>query len=179
MPIIPPAGTPLPQALGTTASPTFVGTNLTGQAFGASVSQFYLGKVNDGWAHLAFDYTSLAAFGAVLTGNLTLGSFPALCVLKNCYIWIITPGAGTTTLTFSIGRTGATYVDYLAVCNAMAAANTIYGKVAGERGANLTGYDLPNAAAATTVTLQAIATGSNLNTLTAGSWHVFVEIAAL
>jgi hypothetical protein len=113
------------------------------------------------------------------TGNLKVCSLPARTYVKNAYIVIDTGGGTVTTLTVSMGRTGGAYVDYIAASDAKAAANTVYGDVSGDRGANLTGYDLPSFTSSTDVYLQFISTGGNLSTVTTSSGTVYLETVTL
>ena len=112
---------------------------------------------------VAWANADIVAFGAVKTGNLLLATLPLKTVVKNAYVVIGTAGTNTTDLTVSVGRTGAAYVDYLGAGNAQAAANTVYGDAAGERGANLTGYDLPSVTAAVPVYAQFKTTDAGKN----------------
>jgi hypothetical protein len=73
----------------------------------------------------------------------------------------LTGGEDLSTLTVSCGRTGAAYIDWIVASNAKAAANTIYGDGAAERGA-LLGFDLPSYTGTTVVKCQFISTGTNL-----------------
>lgn len=123
--------------------------------------------------------TQVAALGAVLTGDLTMFTLPAKTVVKNAYIRITASAVGCATLTVSLGRTGATYLDYLGNGDAKAAPGTVYGDAAGERGANLTGYDLPSWTATTAVKAHFIATVNNLNALTAGGGTICIETLTL
>jgi hypothetical protein len=77
-------------------------------------------------------------------------------------------------LTMAVGRTGATYLDYLANADIKAAANTYYGKALAERGANLTGYDLPSITGTTTVFAHIIAGAGTLNNVTTSTGHIVI-----
>ena len=130
-----------------------------------------------------FDWTNamVVALGAVLSGNIAICSTPGTgkTVITNAYVVITTPSAGTTTMTVSVGRTGAAYIDYITAQNAQAAANTVYGGAAGHRGANLTGYDLPSWTSATTIYAQFVSTVQNLSAQTAGAGSIYIETMIL
>ena len=128
-----------------------------------------------------FDWTNaqVVGLGAVLSGNLVVATLPAKTVIKNAYVVITGAATGTTTLTVSVGRTAATFTDYIVAKDAKAAANTVYGAVAADRGTNLTGFDLPAWAATTPVNIQFIATGTNLNTVLTSTGSVYLETMIL
>jgi hypothetical protein len=88
-------------------------------------------------------------------------------------------GEDLTSLTVALGRTSATYLDYIAASDAKAAANTVYGDVVGERGANLTGYDLPSYVAAVAVKIHLVAVGTNLENVVGSTGRVVLETALL
>lgn len=128
-----------------------------------------------------FDWTNamVTALGAVTAGDVAVGTLPAKHVVKNAYV-VITSAAGTvTTLTVAVGRTGAGYIDYIVASDAKAAANTVYGDAAGERGTNLTGYDLPSFTGTTLINAHFISTGGNLNTVTTSTGAIFLETELL
>ncbi len=125
----------------------------------------------------SFTWTNaqVVALGANLTGDITVCTLPAKTVVTNAYIVITGAATGPATLTVSLGRTSATYLDYLGNADAKAAANTTYGDAAGERGANLTGYDLPSYTATTDVKVHFIATVANLDQTVGGTGTVILE----
>ena len=127
-----------------------------------------------------FDWTNamVTALGAIAAGNIGICTIPAKTVVKN--IWIVITGAstGTTTLTVSVGR-AAGQIDYIVAKDAKAAANTIYGAVAGDRGTNLTGYDLASATAATNIFALFTSTGGNLSASLGSSGSIYVETMTL
>lgn len=125
----------------------------------------------------SFTWTNaqVAALGAALTGDIAVCTLPAKTVVKNAYVVITGQGAGTTTLTVSLGRTGANYIDYIVASDAQAAANTVYGDAAAERGTNLTGYDLPSYTGTTVVNCHFVATGANLDQVTGSTGRVIIE----
>lgn len=117
----------------------------------------------------------VVACGAVTTCNISAFSIPAKVGISNMYVVITGAAAGPATVTASVGRTGAAYIDYIVASDAKAAANTVYGDGSAERGTSLTGYDLPSYTGATTVNIQFISGGADLNTVTASAGTIFVE----
>jgi hypothetical protein len=100
--------------------------------------------------------------GGLLTVDLKVATLPAKTVVRNAYLVIDSQAAGVTTLTVAMGRTsGGGYIDYILAGSAIVAANTVYGDVVGERGSNLTGYDLPSYTAAVDVYVQFVATDAS------------------
>jgi hypothetical protein len=128
-----------------------------------------------------FSWTNamITALGAVLSGDIAVCTLPAKTVVTNAYIVVGTAAGGPTTLTMSIGRTGATYLDYINNSDIKAAANTVYGDAVGERGTNLTGYDLAAFAATTTVYAHIVGTVTNLNTVTTSTGSIYLETMIL
>lgn len=90
-----------------------------------------------------------------------------------------TAGEDLATLTLAVGRTGAAYIDYIKASSIMAAANTVYGATSGDRGTNLTGYDLPNIGATAQIKVHLIATGTNLANVTGSSGTIYLETEML
>lgn len=129
----------------------------------------------------AFSWTNamVVALGGVGAGDITVATLPAKTIVKNAYVVINTPDSSANALTVACGRAGATYVDYIAAGDAKAAANTVYGGAAGERGANLTGYDLPSFTATTDVKCHFIKSVTNLSTVTGSTGTVYLETAIL
>lgn len=123
----------------------------------------------------------VTACGAVKTCDIKAVTLPAGTVFRNAYVKIGTAETALTDLTVSCGRTGAAYIDYIVASNAQAAANTVYGDAAGERGSNLTGYDLPSVTAAVDVYCQFITTdaGKNLADALNTTGSLYVETTKL
>ena len=129
-----------------------------------------------------FDWnvTMVNAIGAVLAGDISVCTLPPKTVVTNCYMVILTPAAGLATLTIAVGRVGAGYIDYIVASDGKAAANTVYGGSAAQRGTNLTGFDLPvYSGTATTVNAHFIATVNNLSTATASAGCIYLETMLL
>jgi hypothetical protein len=117
------------------------------------------------------------ALGAGTTGDVLVVGLPAKTEVVDAEI-VITQGAlGPNTLTVACGRVSATYIDYITAQDAKAAANTVYGDVVGERGTNLTGYDVPSYVSSTDVVCHFIA--GNTTDLTAGTGRVVLTTRLL
>ena len=121
----------------------------------------------------------VTALGANLTGDISVAVIPAKVIVKNVFVVIDTACTGTATLTVAVGRTGAGYIDYIVASNAKAAANTVYGAVAGDRGTNLTGYDLASWTGTTTIYAHFISTTQTLDATTTCTGHVDIETELL
>lgn len=121
----------------------------------------------------------VTALGAATSGDITVATLPAKTVVTNAYVVITGAAAGPATVTVSVGRTGATYIDYVVESDAKAAANTVYGDASAERGTNLTGYDLPSYTGTTNVVAHFISSGANLNTVTGSTGTIFLETYTL
>lgn len=128
-----------------------------------------------------YDWTNaqVAALGAVTAGDITVGTMSSQTVVTNVYVVIKTSGATVTTLTVAIGRVSASYIDYIVASDAKAAANTVYGAVSGDRGTNLTGYDLPSYTGSTAIKAHFISTGGNLSTVTGSTGTIYIETMKL
>lgn len=137
------------------------------------------GVLASAWSSYTWSNAQVTALGAVTTGNISAFTLPAKTVVENMYVVITGAAAGPATVTVSCGRTGATYIDYITAQNAKAAANTVYGDGAAERGTNLTGSDLPSYTGTTTVNCQFISSGANLSTVTGSSGRVIVKTATV
>lgn len=112
---------------------------------------FPSGAEASSWAIVDAGTNSTASFGLIKytwtnaevvaagTGGtsalLTIGSLPANSQLLSCYISIGTQATfAAGTLTVGMGRTNPTYVDFIVASDAKAAAATLYGNAAAERG---------------------------------------------
>jgi hypothetical protein len=107
-------------------------------------------------------------------GDIAWGTLPAKSEVIDAKIFITGAAAGPTTVTVSLGRTSASYIDYIVASDAKAAANTVYGDTSGERGTNLTGYDLPSYTGTTLINAHFISTGANLSTTTGSTGLVCI-----
>ena len=136
------------------------------------------GGVRGGVYEVSWTNADVVALGANLTGSIVVATLPIDTVVKNAYVMIGTAATNVVSLTVSVGRTAAAYVDYIKASNAMAAANTVYGAVVGDRGANLTGYDLPSHTGTTAVYVQFIC-NANLNTVLTSTGTIVLETTRL
>lgn len=107
-----------------------------------------------------FNTALVQSLGAVTSGDLLVATLPARTVVTNVYVRSASMSWDGETATLAVGRTGADYIDYIVATNAVS--NTTYGDTSGERGTNLTGYDLPSWTATTDVFIRFVMTGSTL-----------------
>lgn len=127
-----------------------------------------------------YDWTNAMVTALPTTaGDIAVCTLPAKTIVTNAYVVITGAAAGPATVTVALGRTGATYIDYIVASDAKAAANTVYGDASAERGTNLTGYDLPSFTGTTVVNAHFISTGANLSTVTGSSGSVYLETMVL
>lgn len=112
-------------------------------------------------------------------GDIAWGTLPAKTKVIDATIIITGQAAGPTTVTVALGRTSATYIDYIVASDAKAAVNTVYGDASGERGTNLTGYDLPSYTGTTVVNAHFVSSGGNLSTVTGSTGLVCVTTRKL
>lgn len=117
----------------------------------------------------------VTALGASTTGDISVATLPAKTMVRNAYVVITGAASGPATVTVSVGRTSASYIDYIVASDAKAAANTVYGDASGERGTNLVSYDLPSYTGTTTVYAHFISSGANLSTVTSSTGAVVLE----
>lgn len=109
--------------------------------------------------------TQIAALSGT-ANTIKICTLPSKTVVVNAYVIITGAATFADTLTVSMGRTSASYIDYTVASDAKAAANTVYGDASGERGTNLTGYDLPSWTATTDIFLRFNGNATNLSTVT-------------
>lgn len=116
--------------------------------------------------------------GAVTSGEFTVATLPAKTIVKNVFIVLGQRDNSGATLTVSLGRSGASYNDYVVASDATtgAAASSIYGNASAERGTNNTGYDLPSYTGTTAVKIQFV-TDATLDALSLSSGIVIIEYA--
>lgn len=104
--------------------------------------------------------------GAVTSGTLVAATLPAKTVVTNVFLRRGSRETSLAALTVSCGRTGASYVDYIAAQDATLAlsdATTLYGNAAAERGTNNTGYDLISWSSTTPVLIRFDGGAENLS----------------
>lgn len=158
----------LPKLSGS-ASDVLKGDGTFGAGGGASFTALTAGDLtvtNDGsngkpWVG-TFSAAQVQALGAVGNGTLTVATLPAKTYVRNVYCRVSTVDLGGGSGTVSVGRAGATYVDYIAAGALVEFDDVLLGDVSGERGANLTGYDLPSYTTTTAVLIRFTASGATL-----------------
>lgn len=136
-------------------------------------------RVRTTWHAFTWTNAMVAALGASLTGDIKVCTLPAKTIVTNAYIVITGQAAGTATLTVALGRTAASYIDYLTAQTAQAAANTVYGDASGERGTNLVSYDLPSFTGTTDVFTHWVSTVQNLSAVTGSAGTVYLQTELL
>ncbi len=144
---------------------------LTAGTMGYPLQAFVRRNVNK----FTWTNANVVALGAALTGNIAVCTLPAKTVVINAYVIITGAATGPSTLTVSVGRTAAAYIDYIVASDAKAAANTVYGDASAERGTNLTGYDLASFTGTTVVNAQFVATVANLDQTLASTGSIYLE----
>lgn len=168
----------VPYDIANRALPVVPGTmTINTDTGGAAMS----GRVRSVWNEFAWTNAMVVASApTLLTGNVLVCTLPKKTVIKNAYIVIDSAATVLTTLTVSLGRTGAAYEDLLAAADAKAVAGTLYGGAALERGA-LLGFDLPSLTATTAIYAQFIGTHATkkLADLLTCTGRVILETAAL
>lgn len=125
----------------------------------------------------------VAALGATTTGDISVATLPAKTRITRSLVIITGQAAGTTTLTVSVGRTSASYIDYVVASDAKVAANTVYGDADAEIGTGLYSVsgddhridDLPSWTATTTVNAHFTSTGANLSAVTGSTGRVCLD----
>ena len=122
---------------------------------------------------------AMVAALAGTAGDIAWGTLPAKTVVTNAYVVITGAAAGPATVTVAVGRTAAAYIDYIIASDAKSAANTVYGDASGERGTNLTGYDLPSYTGTTVINAHFISTVGDLSTVTGSTGMVCLTLDKL
>lgn len=121
------------------------------------------GYIRTGLYKRSWTNAEIAALGANKSGDVKVATLPAKTVVRNAYLVIDSAATVLSDLTVAMGRTSTAYIDYTVASDAKAAANTVYGGSSGQRGTNLTGYDLPSYTAATDVYLHFVTTDGSHN----------------
>ena len=144
------------------------------------------GYVRPMWTKFAWTNAMIAACGAGTTCDIAVGTLPAKTLVKRAFIVVSTAATGPATLTMSVGRTAADYVDFVLAGSIEAVANTVYGDIQGEVGASLLGtagvglFDaLPSYTATTLVNAHLISTVADVNTTLSSTGLVFLETELL
>lgn len=149
-------------------------------AFAGSASAQVV-QQSEKWVSYKWANAQVVACGAVTSCNKTVATLPARTIVKHALLIVTGQGAGTTTLTGSVGRVSSTYVDYVPASSLKAAASTIYGDASGEEGAGLGSFvgDVLSLSATTDVILQFVSTGANLSSVTGSTGEVQLYIQSL
>lgn len=129
----------------------------------------------------AWTNAMLVALGASLTGDVNVAVLPAKTQINNAYVVIDSPGTDANTLTVSCGDTGAGANNYILAADAKAAANTLYGDAAAERGTaiDVEFYYVPSYTATTTISCRFTKTVANLSTQTGSTGRVILTTTLL
>lgn len=145
-----------------------------------------VGFVRPAWFKFAWTNAMIAALGAGTTVNMAICTLPAKTLVKRCIMVVGTAATHAGTLTMSVGRTAAVYNDFLLAGDIKAAANTVYGDVQSEIGADLTGTAgvglmdaLPSYTGTTVVNAQFISTVADVNTTTTSTGIVYLQVELL
>lgn len=116
-------------------------------------------------------------------GDITVATLPAKTQLLDALVIITGVAVGPATVTVSCGDAngGTPFINLVAVADAKAAANTVYGDAAGERGTSIDTefYYLPSYTATTLVTCHFISTVANLSTVTGSTGRVILTTRLL
>lgn len=145
------------------------------------------GFVRTMWTKFVWTNAMVTALGAATTGNVAVCTLPARTIVKRCLVVISTAAGGVTTLTVSVGRTAAAYIDFLTAQDAKTATTTApYGVTQAQIGADLKGTAgvglmdaLPSYSGTTVVNAQFISTVENLSATTTSTGIVFLETELL
>ena len=149
------------------------------QPIPGTMAQVFAGAVPSVWCRYDWTNAQVVALGAVAAGDIKVCTLPPRMLVKNALVVINTAETSANALTVAVGRVGASYIDYIAASDAKAAAGTIYGKVAAERGTANVGGEVPSLASNTDVFAHFIKTTTNLNTCTLSTGSVFLELVNL
>lgn len=131
-----------------------------------------------------FDWTNaMVAALAGTAGDINVVTLPAKTQLLDALVVITGAATGPATVTVSCGDAigGTPFTNLVAVADAKAAANTVYGDAVAERGASIDTefWYLPSYTATTLVTCHFISTGADLSTVTGSTGRVILTTRAL
>jgi hypothetical protein len=130
---------------------------------------------------LKYQYTNaqiVAAGAGVGPLNVNIGAVPAKSTILTTHLIVDTQGVlSAGTLTGSVGSVGTDYVDLILASSLKAAAATIYGDAANEKGATNVGSLY--SATAKTLYLQVVAGAGNLADVTAATGTIYIEYVTL
>lgn len=119
----------------------------------------------------------IVALGGGTSGTITIGTLPANSQLLSAYAIVGTQATfAAGTLTLGVGRTSATFVDFLAAGDLKAAAGTVYGNAAAERA---TDAAIQHFSTATTVKAIVTAGAGDLANVTGSSGTIYLLYVVL
>lgn len=119
---------------------------------------------------------AVAALGASLTGDITIGTLPANSRVLATYVNVTSAETSANALTVSLGVVATGYIDWVVASDAKTA--TVYGDAAAERGAtNIDGALFYTTAQ--TIKSHFVKTTTNLSTATAFAADVYVSYETL
>jgi hypothetical protein len=144
-----------------------------------TMTPVFAGSLVSTWVRFDWTNAMVVALGAVTAGDIAVCTLPPNVVVENALVIIRSAETSANALTVAVGKTAAAYVDYLTAQDAKAAANTIYGKLAAERGTSLVGSDIPSLTANTLINAHFIKTTTNLNTCTLSAGSVYLKLLNL
>lgn len=151
-----------PSAVAGTPSTMFLRGDGSWAVAGASCTALTAGDLtvtndgsNCGVFVATFGAADVAGAGAVNTYDLKAATLPAKAVVTNVFLVVRALENSLSSHTVSLGRTAASYVDYIAAVDMTSGGtNNIRGNAAAERGTNNTGYDFPSWTATTDVRIR-------------------------
>lgn len=134
--------------------------------------------LSTGTSSYTWSNAQVVALGAVTVGDITVATLPAKTQVLDAMVVITGSAVGPATVTVSCGDAigGTPFINYIVASDAKAAANTVYGDAAAERGTSIDTefFYLPSYTATTLVTCHFISTVANLNTVTGSTGRVIL-----
>lgn len=139
----------------------------TSSIAGSSTTAPTYGVIKYTWTN-----AEIVALGGGTSGTITIGTLPANSQLLSAYAIVGTQATfAAGTLTLGVGRTSATFVDFLAAGDLKAAAGTVYGNAAAERA---TDAAIQHFATATTVKAIVTAGAGDLANVTGSTGTIYL-----
>lgn len=136
------------------------------------------GRFATGTSSYTWTNAQVVALGATTAGDITVATLPAKTQIVDAILVITGAAVGPTTVTVSCGDAiaGTPFINYIVASDAKAAANTVYGDAAAERGTSIDVeyYYLPSYTATTLITCHFISTGANLSTVTGSTGRLIL-----
>lgn len=141
------------------------------------------GLLKDTTSSYTWSNAQVVALGGTTAGDITVATLPAKTQVLDALVIITGQGAGTTTLTVSLGDAiaGTPFINYVVASDAKAAAGTVYGDAVAERGTAIDTefWYLPSYSATTLVTAHFISTGANLSSVTGSTGRIILTTRLL